>query len=234
MYKLAELYDKREKYDDALKWYEKAAKKKHADAQFRLGEYYDHGKGVQQDYKKAANWYDKAAKQGHREALYQLSQCYKYGWGVRQNLEKAHMLYQLYGKNRAYNQKETAPRYKAPDILSDQLPNVEHSTPVQPTPTKVIPTSFIDPSKPIFKWQITLNNQKIPTDSPIFEGFSPIEYYIENGYYKYTYGASNDYYAIRKLESFVTSKFPQAFIIAFINGKRVNTFEAVQIFKGKR
>ena len=39
-----------------------------AEAQFMLGECYQNGKGVEEDFDRALNWYGKAAEQGHAEA----------------------------------------------------------------------------------------------------------------------------------------------------------------------
>ena len=55
--------------EEAVKWWRKAADDGHAKAQFRLGESYATGKGVEQkDVNEAAKWYRKAAEQGHEEA----------------------------------------------------------------------------------------------------------------------------------------------------------------------
>ena len=50
---------------EAVKWYRKAAKQEHADAQYNLGKRYEKGDGVDQDVVEAVKWYRKAAKQGH-------------------------------------------------------------------------------------------------------------------------------------------------------------------------
>jgi len=43
------------------------------DAQYRLGESYEEGKGVEQDQKEAVKWYRLAARQGHVNAKAALS-----------------------------------------------------------------------------------------------------------------------------------------------------------------
>jgi uncharacterized protein len=55
--------------------------------QFRLGEMYDYGEGVPQDYKEAANWYRMAAEQGHTKAQYRLAEMYNLGKGVLKNYD---------------------------------------------------------------------------------------------------------------------------------------------------
>lgn len=64
------------------------AEQGHAQAQFKLGRYYDKGEGVPQNYEKAIIWYTKAAEQGYVKALYNLGQSYRQGKGVPQNYEK--------------------------------------------------------------------------------------------------------------------------------------------------
>jgi len=52
----------------AAAWFRKAAEQGDAGAQFNLGNMYDQGKGVAQDYAQAVEWYRKAAKQGYADA----------------------------------------------------------------------------------------------------------------------------------------------------------------------
>ena len=48
------------------------AKQGDADAQYKLGEMYDYGRGVPEDFAEAGKWYRKAAEQGHAEAQYKI------------------------------------------------------------------------------------------------------------------------------------------------------------------
>jgi len=59
-----------------------AAEQGDAKAQFTLGEMYDQGRGVEQDYAEAAKWYQKSAKQGNADAQYSLGWMYAVGRGV--------------------------------------------------------------------------------------------------------------------------------------------------------
>jgi len=58
-------------------------------AQRRLGDRYDFGHGVKQDYREAAKWYEKAAEQGDAIAQNNLGSQYLYGLGVTTNPTKA-------------------------------------------------------------------------------------------------------------------------------------------------
>lgn len=55
-------------YDKAFEYYQKAAEKGYAQAQFTLGVCYFNGDDVEKDLSEAVKWYRKAADQGHAEA----------------------------------------------------------------------------------------------------------------------------------------------------------------------
>jgi N-acetylmuramoyl-L-alanine amidase len=58
--------------------------------------------------------------------------------------------------------------------------------------------------------------------------------YQESGLYKYTVGSSEDYNEIYRLRKSILDKFPEAFIIAFKDGKRMNVQEAIKEFKSNK
>jgi len=64
-----------------------------AEAQCMLGDSYDEGKGVPQDYTQAAFWWRKAAEQGDADAQYNLGASYDYGQGVPQDYAQAALWY---------------------------------------------------------------------------------------------------------------------------------------------
>lgn len=59
------------------------------EAQLKLGEMYNVGEDVPQDYKRAVFWFRKAAEQGLAEAQYNLGQMYYRGEGVPQDYKRA-------------------------------------------------------------------------------------------------------------------------------------------------
>lgn len=69
-------------YEEAAKWYVKAANQGHNTAQCRLALCYYWGQGVTQDYSEAVKWYRKAAEQGLVIAQSRLGDCYYNGQGV--------------------------------------------------------------------------------------------------------------------------------------------------------
>ena len=93
------MYDKGEgieqDYQEAAKWYRKAAEQGDAWAQNNLGLMYHNGEGIEQDYQKAVKWYRKAAEQGLHLAHYNLGLMYEFGNGVGQNYKKAYIGYSL-------------------------------------------------------------------------------------------------------------------------------------------
>lgn len=84
-------------------------------------------------------------------------------------------------------------------------------------PNKVKP----DADKPVYKIQFLLSPRKIASGSPALKGLSPVEYYVDNGVYKYTYGRfSSQQKAGTELKR-IRNLFHDAFIIKTINDKRV-------------
>lgn len=84
--------------------------------------------------------------------------------------------------------------------------------------------------RPVFKVQIFASANKLEKSDKRFQGLNA-GYYRENGMYKYTYGESESYDEILKIKKEISTKFKEAFIIAFLDGKKINTQEAVNISK---
>ena len=81
----------------------------------------------------------------------------------------------------------------------------------------------------------TTNDSEITFKIQILTGLKDVDYYKENGLYKYTYGASSDYNKVlRTRRNTVTPLFKDAFIIAFRNGEKMNINEAIANFKKRR
>jgi TPR repeat protein len=73
----------------------RAARKGDAAAQLRLGEMYDLGDGVPQDYTEAVKWYRLSAEQGNAAARFALAEMYKNGDGVAKDIQAAIKWYRL-------------------------------------------------------------------------------------------------------------------------------------------
>ena len=85
------------KFEDAAKWFRKAAEQGNAGAQYNLAVMYDKGLGVPQDYSEAVRWYRKAAEQGDALAQYNLGVMYANGEGVPQDYAEAVRWYRKAG-----------------------------------------------------------------------------------------------------------------------------------------
>ena len=77
-------------------------------------------------------------------------------------------------------------------------------------------------------------SSKLKNGDAHLKGLKDYDYYQEAGYYKYTVGASANYNEIYRLRKQVLDKFPEAFIIAFRNGQRMDVQEAVREFRRLR
>jgi uncharacterized protein len=55
-------------YQEAAKWFRKAADQGSMEAQYNLGVSYRDGQGVAQDFREALAWFRKAADQGYAQA----------------------------------------------------------------------------------------------------------------------------------------------------------------------
>jgi N-acetylmuramoyl-L-alanine amidase len=73
----------------------------------------------------------------------------------------------------------------------------------------------------IYKVQFMALPKKLGANSKHYKGLSPVEVYYENGYYKYTYGASKTREGIEKDFAKASKLFKDAFIIVMQDGKRV-------------
>jgi N-acetylmuramoyl-L-alanine amidase len=87
---------------------------------------------------------------------------------------------------------------------------------------------------PVFKVQIFASSVKLKANDARFKKHHDAVFYQENGMYKYTIGASEDYNAINRLRKELLADFPEAFVIAFKNGDRMNVVEAVREFKSQK
>lgn len=81
--------------------------------------------------------------------------------------------------------------------------------------------------KPVYKIQIKASN--VPLKTSEFKGQKNVDNYKEGGMIKYTVGAETDYNKILKLRKEILSKFPDAFIIAFVDGRKMPVNDALKI-----
>ena len=79
--------------------------------------------------------------------------------------------------------------------------------------------------------QITASTKPLPTTNPIFSKFNNVEHYDTNGLYKYVVGKNSTYAESVAFCEDVRKHFPDAFVVAFKNGKQISIEEARKITK---
>lgn len=83
----------------------------------------------------------------------------------------------------------------------------------------------------VFKLQLFTIDRALRSDDRHFKGLSPVEYYEEGGRYKYTYGATTNYDEAKRLQKEIADRFPDAFVVAFLNNQRTELAEAIKLYK---
>ncbi|MCD7710884.1 MAG: N-acetylmuramoyl-L-alanine amidase [Porphyromonadaceae bacterium] len=71
-----------------------------------------------------------------------------------------------------------------------------------------------------YKIQLMATKQKLSLQDPCFKGLSPISYYEEGGWYKYTYGEASQKGDLSEQLTEAKRYFKDAYIVSFKNGKR--------------
>ena len=84
---------------------------------------------------------------------------------------------------------------------------------------------------PMFKVQILTSNVKLKSGSRQLKGRDDADFYKDGNIYKYTVGASTNYNEIYRLRKQLLDQFPEAFIIAFKGGQRMDVQKAIREFK---
>lgn len=113
-----------------------------------------------------------------------------------------------------------------------QLPDTARadSLPAQPAlaqqPVQAAPPVAESAGEPVFKVQLFISPRRLAKNARQFKGRTDIDSYEEGGMIKYTVGASTNYNEIYRLRKEVLDQFPQAFIIAFRDGQKMNASEA--------
>ena len=114
------------------------------------------------------------------------------------------------------NEKTPPPGSEA-DILNKKQQVIRQKTSVSSTTSVNRNTK----GKVIYKIQFLTSNKKLPANSRLFKGYKNVDFYVEKGIYKYTYGETTDFNSIRKMRRTIAKDFKDAFIIAFKDGKKV-------------
>jgi N-acetylmuramoyl-L-alanine amidase len=87
---------------------------------------------------------------------------------------------------------------------------------------------------PVFKLQILVSDKELKPNDKQLKGLKDVEYYKEGKMLKYTTGASTNFNEVNRLRKSLLEKFPDAFVIAFRNDKKMDVNEAIAEFKKNR
>ena len=126
-------------------------------------------------------------------------------------------------------QSEAQPAPAVPSAPPAQpAPAAQPAQTTQPATTTTPPATT---SAPVFKVQFYLSSTRLKEGARQFKGLTGVDSYKEDGMWKYTVGSSTNYNEIYWLRKQVAEKFPQAFIIAFRNGEKMDAGEAYKEYK---
>lgn len=119
-----------------------------------------------------------------------------------------------------------------PEAKGKAEAKVESKAEAQPEskPAAKNDNAAMDSSLPVFMVQIMVCHNKLKEGDRQLKGLKGCDYYQENGDWKCTYGASNNYNEIARLRKQILDLFPSCFIIAFKNGEKMNVNQAIKEF----
>ena len=116
--------------------------------------------------------------------------------------------------------------------VADAAPEVKTED-AAPKTASAAPKATADDA-PVFKVQILSSSSKLKAGDARFKGLTDVDSYRDGALYKYTVGASTDYNEIYRLRKQVAATIPEAFIVAFKGGQRMDVNAAIREFKSKK
>lgn len=135
-------------------------------------------------------------------------------------------------KNEVENQQSTN-QSQQKDIVNNTEPDKQEKEVKQKEVIKKEKPKAMAKEKPvqddkiIYKLQILVSKNKIPLTDKRFKNVKDIDFYVDNGLYKYVLGSEESFDKIRELSRQIKKNtFPDAFIIAFRNDERISVKEA--------
>ncbi|MBP1675526.1 MAG: N-acetylmuramoyl-L-alanine amidase [Bacteroidetes bacterium] len=101
---------------------------------------------------------------------------------------------------------------------------------IQPYPSTEVKQS-VSADLPVFKVQVLASPVKLKPGAAELKGIKEMNFFVENGLYKYTVGAESDYQKIKKIRKDLQTKFPGAFIIGFVGERKLTNTEIQKFIK---
>ena len=106
-------------------------------------------------------------------------------------------------------------------------------TPKNVEAKKETPKTTVSNSKPVFKVQIFAINRVLRPGSQQLKGHAEAEYFKDGNVVKYTIGSSANYQEMVNLRKTLLKDFPEAFVIAFKDGEKMDVNKAIEESKKK-
>ena len=147
---------------------------------------------------------------------------------VKETLAKQQTAAVLEQKTVVPEQKAVVPEQKTAAPVEKPLVSEQETVTAEENPVPIVD------NEPVFKVQLLTSSNKLKKGDARLKGLTDTDCYQEGGLWKYTTGASADYNEIYRLRKQILDKFPQAFIIAFRNGEKIDAAKAYQEFKQKK
>ena len=120
----------------------------------------------------------------------------------------------------------------------DNTPAVDLQPAPAPAPEEVAPVQEVAPAKavvtnakPVYKVQIFTSPTKVKSSDSRLKNVKKADYYKDGKTYKYTSGNSTDYNEINNLRRQLSKRFKGCFVVAFLNGERIDLNEARRLSK---
>lgn len=114
---------------------------------------------------------------------------------------------------------ETVPAGSERDILNKR--NNRSSSSSNRKSTDAAAAKSNNTGKVVYKVQILTSDKKLSPGAKVFKGYKNVNFFVEKGIYKYTYGETTDFDSAKKMRRQAAKDFKDAFIVAFKDGKKV-------------
>jgi len=125
-----------------------------------------------------------------------------------------------------------SPVVETPQQQLAETPVQEETQPVAVTTTEQSASG--NWAKPIFMVQLFVSNVKLKNTDSRLRGLKDVHAFKEGNTWKYAVGASENYNEVYQKRKQLLKKYPQAFIIAFRNGQKMDAGKAYEEFKQRR
>ena len=190
----------------------------------------DIARGIYEGFAQYRNKYDKSISVPYRAADTESVPVAKIVSDTKQEKDERRAEEADTAPRRTVKQVETRAT-KAKTVQQNRRQNQQNRTVAQNKPAQQ-KANVAD--APVFKLQIFVSNRTLRKGDAHFKGETGYDSYPEGNMVKYTMGASTNYNEIFRLRKTLAEKFPEAFIIAFKNGKKYDVNQAIREFKQNR